>query len=434
MAATIRIIVFTVLIGAMPFVTAVRTTAATLRVGAAESHTTIATALAQAQPADTVRVSPGHYNESGLIIDKPIVVLGIGYPVIDSEGGGDILTVTAAGTVVRGLQFQNVGASFIEDRAALRVKSADSTRVEDCHFLNTIFGIYLEHSTGVSVIGNTLNGSGGREVTAGNGIHVWYCKLVHIEGNEIHGHRDGIYFEFVENSVIRSNLSSHNIRYGFYFMFLYYNEYADNRFVANGAGVAVMYTEHVSMHGNVFADNWGASSYGLLLKDIRDSEITDNRFIGNTVGLQAEGCDRLIVQNNDFLDNGFAARIMANSMGGTYSRNNFEGNAFDVATNSRQNFNTFDSNYWSTYRGYDLDRDGVGDVPHHPVRLFSLLVEKAPPAVALLGSLFVSIVDTAERVMPVFTPETLVDRTPRMTPATINNRFSDDLQIMGGKQ
>ncbi|MDH5628407.1 MAG: hypothetical protein OEY69_08955, partial [Candidatus Krumholzibacteria bacterium] len=65
---------------------------------------------------------------------------------------------------------------------------------------------------------------------------------------------------------------------------------------------------------------------------------------------------------------------------------------------------------------YDLDKDGVGDVPHHPVRLFALLVEKAPPGVVLLKSLFVSLIDTAERVMPVFTPETLVDSRPLMSP------------------
>jgi nitrous oxidase accessory protein len=57
----------------------------------------------------------------------------------------------------------------------------------------------------------------------------------------------------------------------------------------------------------------------------------------------------------------------------------------------------------------------VGDVPHHPVRLFSLLCEKAPPGIVLLNSLFVTLIDTAERVMPVFTPETLVDASPRMS-------------------
>ena len=406
--------------------------ARTIRVGPGEIHTTVAAGINAAETGDTVRVVPGVYSEHGLIVRTRICLFGTNYPVLDAQNGGDILTVVAAGTVVRGFLLQNVGTSFIEDRSALRIKSADDVRIEDCRFEHTIFAIYVEHSTGVVVTGNRMTGDARSEVSSGNGIHLWYCKHARIEGNEIHGHRDGIYFEFVEDSMIRGNLSSHNVRYGLHFMFSHRNEYVANRFESNGAGVAVMYSEHVVMRGNVFAHNWGASSYGLLLKEIRDSEISDNRFIGNTVGLHVEGSDRLRVTHNEFTANGYAARIMANSMDGTFTANNFIGNAFDVVTNSRQNFNIFEANYWSEYRGYDLDRNGVGDVPHHPVRLFSLLVEKSPPGVVLLGSLFVSLIDTAERVMPVFTPEALVDHRPSMTALVIANQLPGGLRPAGG--
>jgi nitrous oxidase accessory protein len=399
---------------------AVPARAATIRVGAHETYTTIAAGIAAAQAGDTVLVASGLYNEHGLTVSLPIVLVGRNYPVLDAQNAGEILIVTAPGAVISGLDFRNVGTSYVEDRAAVHVRTADNVRVEDCRFKHTIFGVYLEHSNGGVITGNVLEGAGGSEVSAGNGIHLWYCKNARIERNEVRGHRDGIYFEFVENSVIRGNLSTHNIRYGLHFMFSPGNEYIDNRFESNGAGVAVMYTQHVTMRGNTFARNWGPSSYGLLLKEISDSEITGNHFIGNTVGLHAEGSNRLRVTGNEFIQNGYAARIMADSQDGTFTGNDFVGNAFDVTTNSRQNFNTFDANYWSAYHGYDLDRDGVGDVPYHPVRLFSLLVEKAPPGVVLMGSLFVSIIDTAERVMPVFTPEALVDHHPSMTAITVN--------------
>lgn len=404
--------------------------AATIHVGKGEPYASITAGCAAAQAGDTVRVAGGLYNEHGLVISLPLVLLGTNYPVVDAENAGDIIDVTAAGTVISGFAFRNVGASYVEDRAAVRVRAADNVRVDNSRFDHTIYGVYVEHSNGAVVTGNVLHGAGGSEVSGGNGIHLWYCKNARIERNEIHGHRDGIYFEFVENSVIRGNLSSHNVRYGLHFMFSPGNEYLDNRFEANGAGVAVMYTQHVTMRGNVFSHNWGPSSYGLLLKEISDSEITDNHFIGNTVGLHAEGSSRLRVTGNEFSRNGYAARIMANSMDGTFTGNDFVGNAFDVVTNSRQNFNTFDSNYWSAYKGYDLDRNGVGDVPYHPVRLFSLLVEKTPPGIVLLGSLFVSIIDTAERVMPVFTPEALVDQHPSMTALVVNVPVAADAPDM----
>ena len=383
--------------------------AAMVRVGSGER---ITAALTAASPGDSIVVSTGTYHEHGLIVDKPIALIGQGNPVIDAQERGEIITITAGGCTISGFTLRNVGTSFVEDRAAIRVKGVEGAEVSHNRIEKAFFGIYVEHSNHVRIRNNVLTSTGGREVTTGNGIHLWYCKDADIEDNEIHGHRDGIYFEFVEHSRIARNISTHNIRYGLHFMFSHEDTYVDNVFAENGAGVAVMYTQHVTMVGNTFEHNWGTSSYGLLLKDIRDSEIRHNRFIRNTIGLYAEGSNRIVVEENEFDSNGYAVRIMANSIDNHFRRNNFVGNGFDVVTNSRQSFNTFDSNYWSEYDGYDLDGDGVGDVPHHPVRLFSLLVEKAPPSVVLLGSLFVVLVDTAERVMPVFTPETLVDQKP----------------------
>lgn len=71
---------------------------------------------------------------------------------------------------------------------------------------------------------------------------------------------------------------------------------------------------------------------------------------------------------------------MANSSDNLFTMNNFVSNTFDVSTNSRQNFSTFSSNYWSKYEGYDLDKNGIGDVPYRPVKLYSVLVEKNEPS------------------------------------------------------
>ena len=171
--------------------------ATTLRVGANETYTTIAAGVAAAQAGDTVRVAGGLYNEHGLTVSLPIVLLGTNYPVLDAQNAGEIISITAPGTVISGFDFRNVGASYIEDRAAVHVRTADNVRVDNCRFDHTIFGVYLEHSNGGVVTNNVLNGAGGSEVSAGNGIHLWYCKNARIEHNEVHGHRDGIYFEFL---------------------------------------------------------------------------------------------------------------------------------------------------------------------------------------------------------------------------------------------
>jgi nitrous oxidase accessory protein len=99
---------------------------------------------------------------------------------------------------------------------------------------------------------------------------------------------------------------------------------------------------------------------------------------------------------------------------GRFERNNFVGNTFDLATNSRSPSTVFAGNYWDDYRGYDVDRDGTGDVPHRPVRLFSVIVARQPASLILLRSTFATLLDAAERVLPSLTPDALVDATPAM--------------------
>ena len=69
-------------------------------------------------------------------------------------------------------------------------------------------------------------------------------------------------------------------------------------------------------------------------------------------------------------------------------------------------------------RPFDRDRDGIGDLPFRPVRLFSLVVEQNEPAVVLQRSLLVALLDLAEAVLPVLTPAGLADAEPVLSPVT----------------
>jgi len=175
-----------------------------------------------------------------------------------------------------------------------------------------------------------------------------------------------------------------------------------------------MYSRYVDMEGNMFNNNWGPASYGLLLKDISRSKIERNYFIENTTGIFIEGCDGSEFLNNQFEKNGWAIKLMANSMENIFISNNFIANTFDLSTNSRQNFNKFNANYWSKYDGYDLNKDGIGDVPYRPVKLYSIMAQQNEPSLILLNSLFIDLLNIAESVFPSLTPETLVDESPMM--------------------
>lgn len=389
--------------------------AQTLTVSPDGPITRLTDALADAEPGATILVKAGIYEEPPIVVTQAVTIQGEEGAVLDGASEHQILTIQADSVTVRGLTFQNVGTSFVEDRAALKVDEGQHCTIEHNRFEDTFFAIYLAKSAHCRIAHNTIIGRKTTESRSANGIHLWYSRYVTIAHNTIRGHRDGIYLEFVEDSEVVDNVSEHNMRYGLHFMFSDRCNYRRNLLRSNDAGVAVMYTKHVEMTANRFEDNWGSAAYGLLLKDITDSRIADNLFLRNTMGIHAEGSNRMVVTNNTFRENGWALKLMANSEDNTFSGNAFLANTFDVATNSRKNYSTFSQNYWDSYQGYDLNRDGYGDVPYRPVRLFSLIVEHNEPALILMRSLFVDLLDVAERIVPALTPETLIDNQPLMT-------------------
>ena len=384
-------------------------------VSESSSIKTIKHAIQVAEDNDKIIVRAGEYIEGNIIVDKPISIIGEGNPVIDGRGEGEIFTVTFDNVQISGLIIKNSGISYLKENAGIRLNEVFNCSISNNKFLNNFFAIYIAKSANCTVSNNFIKGIKKRETNSGNGIHLWYCRDIKVENNTISNHRDGIYFEFVRNGRITNNLSTENLRYGLHFMFSDSCEYKGNTFEDNGAGVAVMYTKNVLMEKNIFKHNWGTASYGILLKDISDSKIISNHFEENTIGIYLEGCNRVDIQKNDFRKNGWAIKLMANSMGNLFYENNFIVNSFDVSTNSKQNFNTFEKNYWSNYSGYDLNKDGFGDVPFRPVTMFSKIVEDKPTALVLLNSLFIKMLDIAESIIPALTPEALFDPKPRMS-------------------
>lgn len=386
--------------------------ARTLTVGPHAQWQSIQAALDVAGRGDTLRVLAGVYREGNLIVKKPMTLIGVDYPVLDGENKYEIITLAAPDVQIDGLRFINTGTGSINDIAAIKALNSKRLTIRNCRFENTFFGIYLANSAHCLIEGNVLRANAESEHQIGNGIHAWKCDSLVIRNNQVSGHRDGIYFEFVTNSLIEGNSSQGNMRYGLHFMFSHNDEYRANTFQNNGAGVAVMYTVGVKMIGNKFENNWGPSSYGLLLKDIRDSYIKGNLFYQNTVGAYLEGSSRCVFSDNTFDENGWAVKIQANCDGNSFSKNNFVSNTFDMATNGTLVLNSLAGNYWDKYEGYDLDKDGVGDVPFHPVSLYSMVVEKMPSSVMLWRSFLVYLLDRTEKVVPSITPEALKDEKP----------------------
>lgn len=379
---------------------------------------TLKDAITKAQDFDTITVKKGTYKEHNILVNKPLTIIGEDYPVIDGESKGEIITIISDNVTVDGLFIINVGNSYTTDYAAIRVKNSKNFLIQNLVLEKLFFGIYIEKSRDGKIFHNKIIGDAVEEYNSGNGIQLWYSKNVEIEHNFVQHVRDGIYLEFSDFCTIKNNVSSLNVRYGLHFMFSNDDVYEDNEFSDNGAGVAVMFSKRIKMYNNVFKENWGTASYGVLLKEINDAEIIGNTFEENTIGINVEGSNRIIYKNNDFIANGWAIRVNGACYTNSFLENNFLYNSFDIAYNSKVNDNVFDRNYWSNYTGYDLDKDGTGDVPFRPVKLFSYIVNRTPETIILLRSMFIDIIDFSEKVSPIFTPDNLMDNNPQIKKIT----------------
>ncbi|MBK8613860.1 MAG: nitrous oxide reductase family maturation protein NosD [Flavobacteriales bacterium] len=371
--------------------------------------------LRRASPGDTIHVK-GVVQEGTLTIDKPLCLIGLNDAVIDGERKGEVLLITASDVTVQGFIIRGTRQSDLDDNAGIKAKECARTTLRRNRLEGCFFAIYLSGSKGALVEDNIIEGGDVDENQMGNGIHLWKCSAATIRGNTIRRHRDGIYFEFVTDSHIERNTSIGNTRYGLHFMFSHRDGYANNLFENNGAGVAVMFSHDISMTNNRFLSNRGGSSYGLLLKEINDGVITGNLFSDNTTGLMVDGCNRIRTEHNVFMLNGWALRLYANASACHFGSNTFKGNTFDLSTNGDLMLNTIAANYWDRYIGYDLDRNGEGDTPYRPLGFFTLLVERMPFAMVFSRSLFVSLLDRAERVIPSLSPEAMKDDRPLMRP------------------
>jgi len=386
----------------------------TLVVGELLEYQSIKSAIVDAAAGDTIIVKSGFYKEGNIAINKPITFIGENFPIIDGDWRFEVITIKCSNVSITGFKIQHSGFATLDDPGGIKIMNAANISIVGNILYDNFFGVYIQQGHKCVIKNNLIIAFNKDEQQIGNGIHCWKSDSLQIIGNDISGHRDGIYFEFVTHSVIWRNVSHDNIRYGLHFMFSNDDSYFTNIFKNNGAGVAVMFTKNVTMMNNHFEENWGDAAYGLLLKEISDSYISGNTFTNNTTGIYMEGTNRIKLECNVFEQNGWALQIQASCMDNVLSSNDFLTNTFDVSTNGTNVLNTFERNYWDKYTGYDLNHDGIGDVPFHPLSMYCVVVENIPSAMLLYRSFFVTMLDKSEKMFPSITPDNFIDLTPRI--------------------
>ncbi len=372
-------------------------------------------AIDQAPPYSNIFVEEGIYILSEeIVISKPIKLIGKEKKsILDGSKIKNVIKISQTYDVeITGFTIKNSGYSDIQEFAGIYIEKSSNCRIYNNSLLDNTYGIYLAYVQKCIIENNQIISNAINEVQSGNGIHLWYSYENQLKNNFVRKHRDGFYFEYSENLVVENNISVENIRYGIHFMFCHRAKIFNNLFLKNEAGIALMYSNRLELNANQIQYAWGRGLKGLLLKDINDSEIVRNIFSNNTTAFYTDNSNRNKIYKNQFLSNGIAMEILGNSYENEIFNNYFENNLFDVATNSRSNPNLFKENYWDKYKGYDLNKDGYGDIFYRPITLFSFWVSKYPDIFILLRSPMIDFLETLEKVFPVVIPSQLKDEKP----------------------
>lgn len=372
-------------------------------VGAADNP--LQSLINAARPGDTVRVPAGIYS-GGIVIGKPLQLVGENGAEIRGSGLGKVVTIAAPDVTLRGFLITDSGRKLMDDDAAVFV-TADRATIADNRIRNSLHGIYLKKANDCRLIGNDITGTApgpeaaGRigddtenceaarpsAMTPGNGIHQWNCERNELSGNSIRRTRDGMYFSFTNHCKVTAN-TVHHVRYGLHYMYSDDNVFVENLFSDNAAGAAVMFSERLEVRENDFVSNRGARAYGLILQSVDDSRIESNRIERNAVGISFNQCNRNRVTANRIARNYIGLRFGGNSDENMFSANAFPRNLHPAEMAGETGSNRWEiagvGNCWDRSVPLDLDADGIGDIPHRELDVFGILRRDFPP-IALLS-------------------------------------------------
>jgi len=288
---------------------------------------------------------------------------------------------------------------------AVVLVEADNVSVENCVITESLHGIYVKAGNEIQIVDNHIEGRLELiEADRGNGIHLWNSSNNRVIGNDISNVRDGIYFSFANHTEITGN-RIHGVRYGLHYMYSNNNSFTRNSFYNNVGGAALMYSEDIIFDRNVFARCRGFRAYGILLQSMSRVQARMNLVLDNSRGIFMNNTDNSVIENNDVVDNDLAVQLNGGCDLNIFVRNNFINNLsellLDVSDRETKWADDAGGNYWSGYGGFDLDQDGIGDVPFDIQNVFQVMESEVPEVRFYLLSPAAALLKAAEKALPI---------------------------------
>ncbi|MBI4953150.1 MAG: nitrous oxide reductase family maturation protein NosD [Myxococcales bacterium] len=359
----------------------------------------------------------GHVYRGNWTVSRPLALRGVGGSVLEGRGTGTVVTLEAQGSELENVTVRHSGRNHVQEDAGVKAR-ARAVRIARVAVEDALFGIALSPCPGCTLEQSSVVGAEGDSELQGDGIKLWEAHGAVVRGCLVDRARDMVVWYsrgvvLLDNTVRRS-------RYGAHFMYSHDGSVLRNRFENDIVGVFVMYSSRLSIADNHMLGASGAAGVGIGFKESDGATLRGNVVAGNTTGVYLDRSPRSAAEPLELTGNVFAAnqvgiRFHGSDVGLHFVRNDFRQNVAlaEVEGGGSARTVVFRNNHFSDYAGYDLDGDGVGDVPFQQKRLARDLTVAHPPVRLLEGTAAMSLVEAIAAAAPAMASELLLeDRAP----------------------
>lgn len=385
--------------------------------------------LEKAGPGDVVRLGPGDHR-GPLILAQPVVLTGEAGARLVGPDQGSVVTIIGAGVSVSNIEIAGSGSSHETlDSGVKLTKTAVGARIIGNRLAGNLVGIDVHGARDTLVSGNTIIGRRGHRMNErGNGVYVWNAPGTIVEDNTIRYGRDGIFVNTSRDNIFRNNRFE-DLRFAVHQMYTHASEISGNVSRNNHIGYALMYSKDLIVRANLSEND---RDHGIMLNYANGARVE-----GNLVRGGGRKCLFMYNANkNRIAGNWFEACPIGIHFTAGSERNDITGNAFignrtqvkyvgsrwlDWSAGGR-------GNYWSDHAAFDINGDGLADMPYRPNDLMDHILWTQPSARLLLGSPAVQLIRWTQSTFPALLPGGVVDNKPLMAPVRPDIAGKDDQQ------
>jgi len=289
-------------------------------------YASIQAAIDAAEDGDLIEVESGIYQEN-VNVDRPLILRGLGMPVVDAGGDGNAITLSADRIALEGFVATNASSRW---DAGIKVASSYNS-IEGSNTSYNNCGIRLTSSSNNSIVGSnaSYNDCGIRLTSSSNNS---------IVGNNAIGNEYGIDLWESSNNTMSDNLMSCNL-YNFgsdgyndidtsnlvdgkpvYYLVGVFGAMIDSS--SDAGAVYCVDCENITVKGSTLRNN----RYGIGFDKTINSKIENNNISGNSCGIDLLTSNNNTIEGNNVSDNGFRGIQLEESNNNTIKGNNVSDN------------------------------------------------------------------------------------------------------------